>query len=135
MNRYKYIGKREETTLILASRHQKVWKVASARLTNIHGTLEMSTSNKIRGVEFMFFRSANPQTSGYGDLHVEYRLGYAINTSARILADCFSDTYLDPMKSELFFDDVDETLLTGFAGQCRLSLIHEQNVSLVWAFW
>jgi hypothetical protein len=134
MKRYTYLSKREETVLLLTSRLQKVWKVASAKLTNIHGTLDMSTSNKIRSVEFMFFRSAYPHTNGYGNLLVEYKPGYAINTSARTLADCFSDTYLDPLESQLFFDDVDETLLTAFEGQCRLSLNHEQNISLAWAF-
>ena len=134
MKRFTYLSKREETVLLLTSRYKKVWKVTSARLTNIYGTLDMSTGNKIRSTEFMFFRSANPQTNGYGDLYVEYRPGYSINTSARTLADCFSDTYLDPIESELFFEDVDETLLTAFEGQCRLLLNHEQSISLAWAF-
>ncbi|MEZ4778773.1 MAG: hypothetical protein R2786_05250 [Flavobacteriaceae bacterium] len=110
---------RLETTMQITGGDSKVWRIASASLTNESGTFDISNNFNVVDDEFVF--------SSEGTL--EWRQGNDINVNATSQQETLLDYYRSSLNSSFNFKQDSSTEFTALNGRISLTVVNENSIN------
>lgn len=126
-------AERAEIITEITADNEKVWRIASAILTNSNGSFDITGAFNIADDEFIFKNTVNATGKSEYEGSLVWNPGFAFNIGAVSEVDALTELYASPAESTFDFAENSSTQIEAFNNNFVLDL-STQNPMATWDF-